>query len=105
VTYPDLYARDALAMGGVQALAVLAPTAFWRAIPRLLLVAALAYFLLGPRYYWRDVEASDVMARGGAEKDVEASEGEGNDVTAREDANGDAEELEVADREVEGKRS
>ncbi|NEU56770.1 protein sorting system archaetidylserine synthase [Halorussus sp. MSC15.2] len=56
VTYPDLFARDALAMGGVQALAILAPTAFGRAFPRLLLAAALAYLLLGPRFYWRDAQ-------------------------------------------------
>ncbi|WP_276300691.1 protein sorting system archaetidylserine synthase [Halorussus lipolyticus] len=56
VTYPDLYPRDALAMGGVQALAILAPTAFGRAFPKLLLGAALAYLLLGPRFYWRDAD-------------------------------------------------
>jgi len=53
VPYPDLFARDAVAMGGVQLLAVLAPTAFGRAFPRLLLAAALAYLLLAPRFYWR----------------------------------------------------
>lgn len=54
ISYPDLYARDALAMGGVQALAILVPTALSRAFPRALLVAALAYLLLAPRFYWRD---------------------------------------------------
>ncbi|MFC4552769.1 MULTISPECIES: protein sorting system archaetidylserine synthase [Halorussus] len=54
IPYPDLYARDALAMGGVQALAILVPFAFDRAFPRALLGAALAYLLLGPRFYWRD---------------------------------------------------
>jgi CDP-diacylglycerol--serine O-phosphatidyltransferase len=77
VTYPDLYARDALAMGGVQALAILAPIAFGRAFPKLLLAAALAYLLLGPRFYWRDadcdLDGSDVAAR----EDVEAREVEG----------------------------
>ncbi|NHN58366.1 MULTISPECIES: protein sorting system archaetidylserine synthase [Halorussus] len=67
VTYPDLFARDAVAMGGVQALAILAPAAFDRAFPRLLLAAALAYLLLGPRYYWRetdrDFEERDVSPR------------------------------------------
>lgn len=58
VTYPDLYARDALAMGGLQALAVLVPTTFGRAFPRLLLAAALAYLLLGPRFYWRETHDS-----------------------------------------------
>ncbi|WP_435179110.1 protein sorting system archaetidylserine synthase [Halorussus sp. AFM4] len=76
VTYPDLFARDAVAMGGVQALAILAPAAFDRAFPRLLLAAALAYLLLGPRYYWRDV---------GPDTDLG--------------------EREVGTREVEGKRS
>ncbi|WP_276281530.1 protein sorting system archaetidylserine synthase [Halorussus caseinilyticus] len=56
VTYPDLFARDAVAMGGVQALAILAPAAFGRVFPRVLLGAALAYLLLGPRYYWRDAD-------------------------------------------------
>jgi len=54
IPYPDLFARDAVAMGGVQLLAVLAPTAFGRAFPRLLLAAALAYLLLAPRFYWRE---------------------------------------------------
>ncbi|WP_135807281.1 protein sorting system archaetidylserine synthase [Halorussus marinus] len=54
IPYPDLFARDAIAMGGVQLLAVLAPTAFGRAFPRLLLGAALAYLLLAPRFYWRE---------------------------------------------------
>jgi CDP-diacylglycerol--serine O-phosphatidyltransferase len=53
VEYPDLFARDALAMGVVQAGAVLAPAAFDAFLPKLLLVAALAYLLLAPRYYWR----------------------------------------------------
>jgi CDP-diacylglycerol--serine O-phosphatidyltransferase len=130
VTYPDLHARDALAMGGVQALAVLAPTAFSRAIPRILLVAALAYFLLGPRCYWRDVESSDVMVRKGEEEEGQGweegrkeeqeegrkeTEGERSERSVREGVNGgaegatteasDGEGPEVADREVEGKRS
>lgn len=53
VEYPDLHARDALAMGVVQAGAVLAPGAFDAALPKLLLAAALAYLLLAPRFYWR----------------------------------------------------
>jgi CDP-diacylglycerol--serine O-phosphatidyltransferase len=77
VTYPDLYARDAVAMGGVQALAILAPTAFGRAFPRLLLVAALAYLLLGPRFYWRDADC-DLDGPGvAAPEDVESREVEG----------------------------
>ncbi|MFD1512246.1 protein sorting system archaetidylserine synthase [Halomarina rubra] len=59
VRYPDLYARDALAMGAVQALAVLAPTAFSRVFPRALLVAALAYMFLAPDFYWRDLDATE----------------------------------------------
>jgi CDP-diacylglycerol--serine O-phosphatidyltransferase len=58
VTYPDLYARDALAMGGLQALAVLVPTALGGAFPRILLGAALAYLLLAPRFYWREIRES-----------------------------------------------
>lgn len=53
VTYPELYARDALAMGGVQALAVLFPDVLAHLFPRALLVAALSYLLLAPRFYWR----------------------------------------------------
>lgn len=109
VTYPDLYARDALAMGGVQALAVLAPTAFGRAFPRLLLGAALAYFLLGPRYYWREVEAHEADAEAREVTERRAEEGEGDESTPV-DRTADGTEAgdrgtEVADREVEGKRS
>jgi archaetidylserine synthase len=50
--YPKLLARDALVMGFVQMGAVLIPTAAGRAFPRVLLVGALAYMLLGPVYYW-----------------------------------------------------
>jgi len=53
VTYPDLLDRDALAMGVLQAGAVLAPTAASRAFPRALLAAGLAYLVLAPRFYWR----------------------------------------------------
>ncbi len=58
VTYPDLYARDAVAMGAIQAAAVIAPRAVDAGFPRLLLVAALAYLVLAPRYYWRDVTST-----------------------------------------------
>jgi len=54
VPYPKLAARDALAMGVVQAGAILVPTALDRAFPRVLLVAALAYLALAPRFYWAD---------------------------------------------------
>ncbi|MFB6151419.1 MAG: protein sorting system archaetidylserine synthase [Haloarculaceae archaeon] len=52
VAYPKLLARDASVLGLVQAGAILAPLAFERAFPRALLVAALAYMFLAPRYYW-----------------------------------------------------
>ena len=53
ITYPDLYSRDALAMGVVQAAALLAPLALSRSFPRALLAWALAYLVLAPRFYWR----------------------------------------------------
>ncbi|WP_164471555.1 protein sorting system archaetidylserine synthase [Halosimplex salinum] len=52
VPYPNLRARDAGVLGVVQAAAVVAPLALSRALPRFLLVAALAYMFLAPRYYW-----------------------------------------------------
>jgi CDP-diacylglycerol--serine O-phosphatidyltransferase len=52
IPYPKLRARDAGAMGLVQAGAILAPTLFGRVFPRALLVAAVAYMTLAPRYYW-----------------------------------------------------
>jgi len=51
VPYPKLRARDALAMGVVQLGAIAAPAALGRLFPRALLVAALAYLTLAPRYY------------------------------------------------------
>ncbi|WP_336036875.1 protein sorting system archaetidylserine synthase [Halobacterium yunchengense] len=53
VTYPDLLPRDALAMGVVQAAAVLVPSVFSRVFPKALLAWALAYLALAPRLYWR----------------------------------------------------
>jgi CDP-diacylglycerol--serine O-phosphatidyltransferase len=55
ISYPELYARDALVLGGLQALAVLFPRALNRAFPRSLLVFALAYLVLAPFVYWRDI--------------------------------------------------
>jgi len=52
VGYPKLTDRDALAMGVVQMGAVLLPAAGGRAFPRALLLAAVAYTVLAPRYYW-----------------------------------------------------
>lgn len=54
VTYPELYARDAIVLGGLQLLAVLLPTAFNRVFPRALMAFALAYLVLAPFIYWRD---------------------------------------------------
>lgn len=58
IEYPELTERDALGMGVVQFGAVVAPTVGRRVFPRLLLVAALAYLLLAPKFYWehRDTE-------------------------------------------------
>ena len=52
--YPKLLDRDALAMGVVQIGALLFPAALSRAFPRTLLVAATAYLLLAPRFYWAE---------------------------------------------------
>jgi archaetidylserine synthase len=54
VPYPKLSARDALLMGVVQMGAILVPTAVGRVFPRVLLVAALAYLTLAPRFYWEE---------------------------------------------------
>ena len=54
VPYPKLAARDALVMGAVQMGAILVPTAADRAFPRVLLVAALAYMMLAPQFYWEE---------------------------------------------------
>ncbi|MFB6094138.1 MAG: protein sorting system archaetidylserine synthase [Halanaeroarchaeum sp.] len=53
IPYPDLRVRDAVSMGIVQALAVLAPTAWDRVFPTVLLVWALGYLAFAPRYYPR----------------------------------------------------
>jgi CDP-diacylglycerol--serine O-phosphatidyltransferase len=54
VAYPDLFARDALAMGILQGLVVLVPGALGRLLPGGLLAAALAYLFLAPGFYWRE---------------------------------------------------
>jgi CDP-diacylglycerol--serine O-phosphatidyltransferase len=54
VAYPKLAARDALVMGVVQVGAIVSPGIFGRVFPRVLLVAALAYMTLAPRYYWAE---------------------------------------------------
>ena len=55
IGYPDLRVRDALAVGVVQVLAILAPATFSRLFPRLLLGFALAYLALAPRFYPRGI--------------------------------------------------
>jgi len=55
VRYPELYPRDAFVLGLVQSLALLFPTVLGRAFPKALLVSALAYLVLAPRFYWREV--------------------------------------------------
>ncbi len=54
LTYPDLYARDAAILGGLQLLAVFFPNLGSRAFPRTLLLFAIAYLVLAPFFYWRD---------------------------------------------------
>jgi CDP-diacylglycerol--serine O-phosphatidyltransferase len=62
IRYPDLLARDAFIMGVVHGLAVVLPTAFGRGFPYALLTLALAYLVLGPRFYWRAWEESGARA-------------------------------------------
>ncbi|WP_138006470.1 protein sorting system archaetidylserine synthase [Halalkalirubrum salinum] len=54
LTYPDLHTQDALVMGVVQAVAVVAPGWVGRDFAVALLVLSLAYLSLSPIYYWRD---------------------------------------------------
>lgn len=54
INYPDLLPRDVFLMGVVQGLTVLFPHRFGQAFPYALLVLALAYLILAPRFYWRD---------------------------------------------------
>ena len=58
VRYPKLDVRDAVVLGAIQALAIVAPARFNSVFPAVLLVAALAYLTLGPRYYWGPREGS-----------------------------------------------
>lgn len=53
VQYPDLLTRDALVMGGLQALAIGFPAVAGGLFPAALLAWALAYLVLAPRFYWR----------------------------------------------------
>lgn len=52
IPYPKLLARDASVLGIVQAVTIIDPTLVQRAFPRLLLVAAVGYLVLAPRFYW-----------------------------------------------------
>jgi len=52
--YPKPGVRTVGPMGVVLFGAVAVPTALGRAAPRLMLVIALLFFALGPRYYWVD---------------------------------------------------
>jgi len=52
IPYPKLLARDALVLGVVQAATIVDPTTYQRLFPRVLLVAAVAYLVLAPRFYW-----------------------------------------------------
>ncbi len=99
VTYPDLFARDALVMGGLQALAVAAPLALGRAFPTALLAAALAYLLLAPRFYWREVHESPADA-----PDTGASAGDDRGSDTRESA-GESGSRESETRESEARKS
>lgn len=54
ITYPDLHPQDAIVMGVVQALAIVLTGRPGEVFAFALLFLALAYLLLGPRYYWQD---------------------------------------------------
>ena len=52
VPYPKLRDRDAIVLGALQMAAILLPAVLERVFPRVLLLFALAYLTLAPRYYW-----------------------------------------------------
>jgi CDP-diacylglycerol--serine O-phosphatidyltransferase len=54
VTYPDLHPQDALVMGVVQVLAIAFTGRWGEVFAFAILFLALAYLILGPRFYWRD---------------------------------------------------
>jgi CDP-diacylglycerol--serine O-phosphatidyltransferase len=56
IRYPDLLARDALIMGVVHVLAALVPDYRGGMFPVALVTLALAYLVLGPRFYWGESE-------------------------------------------------
>jgi len=53
ITYPDLHPQDALVMGVVQAVAVVATGRVGEAFAFALLFLALSYLVFAPRFYWR----------------------------------------------------
>ncbi len=53
IRYPDLLVRDALIMGVVHVMAVIAPYALERSFPWALLILGVAYLLFAPWLYWR----------------------------------------------------
>ena len=53
IRYPDLLVRDALIMGIVHVMAVIAPYALERSFPWALLILGVAYLLFAPWLYWR----------------------------------------------------
>jgi len=62
IQYPDLLARDAFLMGVVHGLAVAFPAVYGRGFPYALLTLAIAYLVLGPRFYWREWADSGARA-------------------------------------------
>lgn len=65
IRYPDLYPRDALIMGVVQAVAIVSPMAIGRAFPQAMLWLGLAYLFLSPRFYWRKESDRTINPAGG----------------------------------------
>jgi CDP-diacylglycerol--serine O-phosphatidyltransferase len=67
IAYPDLHAQDALVMGVVQAVAVLATGRVGDAFAFALLFLALGYTVLGPRFYWRSTTPAGGETTAGTE--------------------------------------
>jgi len=68
IRYPDLHPQDALVMGAVQALAVLLTGMAGESFAFALLFLALGYLVLGPRFYWREVDDVDGGRDGGDDR-------------------------------------
>ncbi|MEZ3143127.1 protein sorting system archaetidylserine synthase [Halobaculum sp. MBLA0143] len=62
IAYPDLHAQDALVMGVVQAVAVLAGGRVGETFAFALLFLAVGYAVLGPAFYWRETDDGPVAA-------------------------------------------